>query len=188
MTAVHEAFLHESAPLLFGVGKAVFSADRAYRAYRYRLSRVWGSGGTQAVWVMLNPSTAGAAEDDPTIRRCLAFTKAWGMDGLTVVNLFALIATDPRELARHPDPAGPACDQFIAEAITPGSLVVAAWGAHPLAERRTDEVMATVAARAGLAGASCLGVTKAGFPRHPLYIRGDAELRRFEPELQGTVA
>lgn len=174
-----EAYLHESAPLLFGVGKATFSADKTYR---YRLSRTWGSSGTHATWIMLNPSTADALEDDPTIRRCIAFTKAWGLDGLIVVNLFALRATDPRELRAAADPAGPANDQFIADAVHPWSVVVAAWGANALAEKRTDEVMAIVAAKAG--GASCLGVTKAGYPRHPLYVRGDAELAYFEPELQ----
>lgn len=181
--ADHEAYLHESAPLLFGVGKAVFSADRAYR---YRLSRTWGSSGTHATWIMLNPSTASALEDDPTIRRCISFTKAWGLDGLIVVNLFALRATDPRELRGHPDPVGPANDQFIAGALHPWSVVVAAWGANPLAGRRTGEVMAIVAGRA--AGASCLGVTKAGYPRHPLYVRASAKLRYFEPELQGRRA
>ncbi len=179
--AGREAYLHESAPLLLGVGKAVFSADKAYR---YRLTRTWGSSGTHATWIMLNPSTADALTDDATIRRCTAFTKAWGLDGLIVVNLFALRATDPRELRRHPDPVGPANDQFIADALHPWSVVVAAWGANPIADQRTDEVMAIVAERAG--GASCLGVTKAGFPRHPLYVRSDAELAYYEPELQGA--
>lgn len=135
-------YVHESDRLLFGAGKAVFSADRAYR---YRLSRIWGSSGTHAVWVMLNPSTADALADDATIRRVMAFTKAWGLGGLTVVNLFALRATDPRELRRHPDPAGPANDQFIAGALDSSVVVVAAWGAHPLAGQRAAEVMAIVA-------------------------------------------
>jgi hypothetical protein len=170
-----EAYLHESAPLLFGVGKAVFSADKTYR---YRLSRTWGNSGTHATWIMLNPSTADALEDDPTIRRCIAFTKAWGLDGLVVVNLFALRATDPRQLARHRDPEGPANDQFIADAIQPWSVVVAAWGANRLADMRSQEVEALIAEKTG---AGCLGVTKAGYPRHPLYVRGDAELVAYPP-------
>jgi hypothetical protein len=179
--AAREGYLHESAPLLFGVGKATFSADKTYR---YWLSRAWGNSGTSATWIMLNPSTADALTDDNTIKRVTAFTKAWGLDGFVVVNLFALRATDPRELRKHPDPVGPVNDRFIADAIQPGSPVIAAWGAHPLADKRTDEVMAIVIDRAGLAGASCLGVTKNGFPRHPLYCRSDTELAHFEPELQ----
>jgi hypothetical protein len=172
---VREGYLHESAPLLFGVGKATFSADKTYR---YWLSRAWGNSGTSATWIMLNPSTADALEDDPTIRRCVAFTKAWGLDGLVVVNLFALRATDPRHLARHSEPVGVANDQFIADAIQPWSVVVAAWGAHPLADQREEEVMALIA---GKTGAGCLGVTKAGYPRHPLYVRSDATLVAYPP-------
>jgi hypothetical protein len=158
-----EGYLHESAPLLFGVGKAVFSADKTYR---YRLSRTWGSSGTHATWIMLNPSTADAMEDDPTIKRCIAFTKDWGLDGLVVVNLFALRATDPRELGKHPDPVGAANDQFIADAIQPWSVAVAAWGAHAMAAGRANAVLRLVAGRVSAAG--CLGVTAAGHPLHPL--------------------
>lgn len=143
-TQAREAYLHESAPMLFGTGEAVFSADTIYR---YRLSRTWGSSGTHATWIMLTPSTADALEDDPTIRRCVAFTKAWGLDGLVVVNLFALRATDPRALARHRDPVGPANDQFIREALHPWSVPVAAWGAHRLADQREAEVEAYRARR-----------------------------------------
>ena len=181
-----EGYLFETAPLLIGTGSAVFSLDRVYR---YQLRRTWGNSGSHATWIMLNPSTADALEDDPTIRRCTAFTKAWGLDGLIVVNLFALRATDPRELRGHPDPVGPANDRWIAEALHSSSVVVAAWGAHPLAEKRTDQVTAIVAERAGYA--SCLGVTKDGYPLHPLargksYVPAGTELRYFEPELQGA--
>lgn len=175
-----EAYLTESAPLLIGAGKAVFSADKVYR---YRLERTWGTSGTHATWIMLNPSTADALADDPTIRRCIAFTKAWGLDGLIVVNLFALRSADPRQIRRHRDPEGPANDRFIADALHPWSVVVAAWGADRMADAREQEVLAIVAEKA--AGAACLGVTKAGYPRHPLYVRSDAELVSYEPELQG---
>jgi hypothetical protein len=178
-----EGYVHESAPLLFGVGKAVFSAGvpgegLQEKTYRYRLSRTWGTSGTHATWIMLNPSTADALTDDATIRRVTAFTKAWGLDGLVVVNLFALRATDPRELRKHPDPVGAANDRFIAGAIQPWSVVVAAWGAHPLADQRSAEVMALVAEKTG---AGCLGVTKGSFPRHPLYVRSDAPLVAYPP-------
>lgn len=167
-------YIHESAPLLFGAGKAVFSADRAYR---YQLSRIWGSGGAHAVWIMLNPSKAGACEGDPTVSKCTSFTRAWGLDGLTIVNAFALIATDPRELRRHPDPVGPVNDQFIAGALVGAAVVVTAWGAHPLAARRAGAVMA-MAEEAGR-DVRCLGVTRDGHPRHPLYVRGDTRLTGF---------
>jgi hypothetical protein len=169
-----EAFITESAPLLTGEATATFSEDRAYR---YRLTRTWGTSGTRAVWIMLNPSTADALKDDPTIRRCVAFTKAWGLDGLVVVNLYALHATDPAELLCHPAPVGEANDRFIREAIHPWSVVIAAWGAHKIAAARSRVVREMAVARAGSVG--CLGVTKAGCPRHPLYVPASQPLVRF---------
>lgn len=153
---------------------AWFSDDRTHR---YRLGHTWSEEGARDVWIMLNPSTADALTDDPTIRRCKGFSKRWGAGGLVVVNLFSLRATDPAALSKHPDPTGGAeharvlsdvCTRIAAE----GGHVIAAWGAHPLAEYRSYAV------RQLLAGVplQALGLTKAGAPRHPLYVRGDAEL------------
>lgn len=165
-------FRHQSAPLLVGVSEAVLSGDEVYR---YRLTRIWGTGTRIAVWIMLNPSTADAFRTDPTWTRCICFTRAWGLDGATAVNLHALRATDPAELARHLDPVGPANDQFIRDAAVTASVVVAAWGAHPSAASRA----------AAVTGAGyplrCLGVTKAGHPRHPLYVPGTATLVDYAP-------
>src|SRR5689334_18589152 len=96
--------------------------------YRYRLWRQWDPAKPAVAFVMLNPSTADATTDDPTIRRCFGFAQGWGFGRLEVVNLFALRATDPRELARHPDPVGPANDAHIAAALALTDQAVAAWG------------------------------------------------------------
>lgn len=77
-------------------------------AYRYRLDRLGALLGRGAVnFVMLNPSTADAEQDDPTIRRCLGYAFRWGFARLIVTNLYALRSTDPRALWEHPDPIGP---------------------------------------------------------------------------------
>jgi hypothetical protein len=161
--------------MLIGERTAVFSPSRAYR---YKLSRTWATGGNHVAWIMLNPSTADAMTDDPTIRRCTAFAKAWGFDGLSVVNLFALRATDPRELAVHARPAGADNDWFIRETAQGAPAVVAAWGAHAMARRRGAEVARMLDADG--VGLLCLGVTKDGHPRHPLYVHGDAPLVTYE--------
>ncbi len=138
--------------------------------YRYRLDRVWDDNGPRICWVMLNPSTADATVDDPTIRRCIAFSKARGAGSLVVVNRFALRATDPKALSSHPDPCGPENEAAVRRAVSTSWLTVAAWGAHPMAERGTplpDGVRPL-----------CLGATKSGAPRHPLYVRAD---QRFVP-------
>ncbi len=144
-------------------------------SYRYTLSRAWGDG-PMAAWVMLNPSTADAALDDPTIRRVRGFTRAFGFDGFTVVNLFALRSTDPKALLTREDPVGPENDRWLRRTLASSlyDLVIAAWGAvGPLGIERATRV------RQDFRDAPWhhLGaLTKAGQPRHPLYLAGDTPL------------
>lgn len=143
--------------------------------YRYRLGRRWGPG-TSVLWIMLNPSTADALGDDPTIRRCIGFTKAWGHDAIEVVNLYALRATDPQSLLRHRDPFGPRNWHTLQGAIgARHALIMAAWGAK--AARHPAATHIHVPMMAGRIGAHlhCLATTKDGHPRHPLYVKGDTE-------------
>lgn len=142
--------------------------------YRYRLGRNWAEGwGKPAVFVMLNPSTADSYTDDPTIRRCVGFTRTWGCDRLIVVNLYAYRATRPRDLWLASDPVGPENDAHLADAAyiaaKNGAPLVAAWGAHAKPDRVAD-----VLAIPGMDRLTALGVTKSGAPRHPLYMRADA--------------
>lgn len=99
--------------------------------YRYWLWRKWSDGGKRVTFVMLNPSTADALMDDPTIRKCVGFAKRLGFDELFVVNLFAYRATEPKELQRvgWRIAEGPANDNHTATACMLASLVIAAWGA-----------------------------------------------------------
>lgn len=135
--------------------------------YRYVLGRRWCWDAGQVVWIMLNPSKADDAGDDPTIRRCMSFSQAWGYGGMTVVNLYALRATEPKELVDAADPVGPDNDAYVAEtcAASEAGAVVAAWGAHPLARARAGDVL-SIAGR----DINCLGLTGSGYPRHPLYV------------------
>ena len=156
--------------LIAGLAGAVFSPERAHR---YVLTRTWDTALPAMTWVMLNPSTADAMTDDPTIRRCKAFARREGCGGISVVNLFGLRATDPRDLTDARDPVGPANDRFI-DMHAQASLVVAAWGAGGTLHGRAREVGQRLTA-AGVP-LKCLGVTRDGHPRHPLYVRSDAPL------------
>lgn len=159
-----------SAPVLFGdddVKKGAVLSDCG--TYRYRLTRQWNSGAFRLTWVMLNPSTADAEVDDPTIRRCMGFARAWGYGGIVVVNLFALRATDPRELREHDAPVGPENDEHIRKVASDGAPVICAWGANVFAAERAASVLEILRHAQG-AGVRCLGTTKGGAPRHPLYV------------------
>ncbi len=145
---------------------ARFSADGRYR---YRLWRRWDRALPVVAFCLLNPSTADARRDDPTIRRCIGFARTWGFGGVEVVNLFALRATDPRQLRRAQDPVGPRNDRAIRSAARRAAVVVLGWGAHPVARRRAG----VAALRLGGARLVTLGRTRGGAPRHPLYLRAD---------------
>ena len=121
---------------------------------------------------MLNPSTADALEDDPTIRRCIGFARDWGFGGIEVVNLFAMRATDPRELDRANDPVGQDNGRYLHRALLRSTLIVLAWGAHGSLRDRAAATRRVVSRRRP----RCLGLTRSGEPRHPLYLRRDAPL------------
>ena len=146
-------------------------------AYRYRLSRTWDEALNPVVWVCLNPSTADASQDDPSIRRMMGFARGWLAGGIVVVNLFAARATDPRQLKGFADPVGPDNDRHILEAPAPAAVVVA-WGAHPFARERAKAVLNLLRLRGRLI--YCLGRTKDGHPRHPLFVAGDVTPIPFE--------
>ena len=95
--------------------------------YRYDLWRIWDRDSPIMVFVMLNPSTADAGADDPTLRRCIGFARRHGFGGIRVRNVFALRATDSGELSQHPDPCGPLNEHFLRQCstYTKARLVVA---------------------------------------------------------------
>lgn len=154
------------------IRRATISADNQYR---YRLTRWWAAS-SPLYFVMLNPSTADDRIDDPTIRRCMGFARREGCGGIVVVNLYALRATDPAELAKATDPFGPqnsdALSAILGEADVHDKPVVCAWGTKAGDGARRFLVMATDS-HARLA---CLGTTKEGHPRHPLYVRAGQPL------------
>lgn len=141
--------------------------------YRYWLTRECGvpkPRTPQVMFVMLNPSTADSTTDDPTIRRCRGFAQSWGADGLIVANLYALRSTDPKALWASHDPVGLWNDHHLKEllgAATRGH-VVCAWGANAKPERVAEFIELANRSNCRL---WCLGVTKSGAPRHPLYIK-----------------
>lgn len=141
--------------------------------YRYWLSRSWADQFQSLAFIMLNPSTADARDDDPTIRKCVGFARRLGYTGISVFNLYAFRATDPADLRRAMkagvDVVGPDNDMRLASLLearlSAGAGVVAAWGAHAPQER-VSEVLAMPGSRA----LCTLGLTAKGVPRHPLML------------------
>lgn len=134
--------------------------------YRYRLWRYWGKG-MPCLFIMLNPSTADTVRNDPTIRRCMGFAKAWGYAGIEVCNIFALRSTDPEGLYSHASPIGYRNDDAIDEACQIAGRIMVAWGNHGTFMNRGDQVLGALKAQGHIP--QCFKITKLKQPAHPLY-------------------
>lgn len=148
--------------------------------YRYRLTRVWSPSEPLLPFIMLNPSTADATVDDPTIRRCKGFAERERYGGIVVVNLYGLRATRPDVLWGTSDPIGPENDHAIARVtIDARGPIVCAWGVNGDVMNRGAKVLEFIEQIAAVDRLVCLGKTKSGAPRHPLYVPANQPLEPY---------
>ncbi len=150
---------------------AIFDSSHSYR---YTLWRRWSIDYPQVAFILLNPSTADAQRNDPTIRRCIDFARIWGFGGLELVNLFAYKATLPRQLLKVEHPVGAENDRYLLQALERSSALVLAWGTHGTYLGR-DRAVIDLITRNETKKLNCLGLTKNGHPRHPLYVKKKAQ-------------
>ena len=138
-------------------------------SYRYALWRTWDPATGAVMFIGLNPSTADANTDDPTLRRCMRFAKDWGYGGVIMANLFAFRATQPADLLEAERPIGPRNNRWLRQLADDAALVVAAWGNDGAHQGRASAVCEM------LPELNCLKVNGSGEPGHPLYIRASAK-------------
>ncbi|SFJ51401.1 DUF1643 domain-containing protein [Celeribacter neptunius] len=136
--------------------------------YRYSLVRTWEPEGRKALFVMLNPSTATEVQNDPTVERCERRARALGFGAFCVTNIFAWRDTDPRKMRAATDPVGPENDAAIADWAQWADQIVCAWGTHGAHLGRGAAVETLL--RGTGRDLYHLGLSKAGHPKHPLYI------------------
>ena len=146
--------------------------------YRYLLWRSWDEQAPSLGFVMLNPSRADARVDDPTIRRCLGFARSWGYGSLEVVNLFAYCTAQPSDLRRVSNPIGAENDRYLAALGQRVDHILLAWGNGGALQARDRAVLPLLNSRT----VSCLGTTKLGQPRHPLYVRRELQPSPWLPD------
>ena len=164
---------------LFSASSAEFDPSQQYR---YTLTRGWpdwdDKNTRRLFFIMLNPSTATAEENDPTVRRCMGYAYDWGYRQLTVLNIFALRSTDPSALYTHPDPVGPDNNKIIEREIKDAKkvtkldpLIICAWGTHGDLNGRGEDVVMLLKDIKAIP--YCFKTTKGGQPQHPLYLAAD---------------
>lgn len=156
---------------------AIISPDGKYRYRLWRRLRPSHGGGKVCVFLMYNPSTADASRDDPTIRRCRGFALREDCDTLIVVNLYAYRSKNPKDLQKAfmEDVIGPDNDKAIMDAAAEADVLICAWGAQKDVKERRDYVLCDLLADADR-DIFCLGTTRYGEPRHPLYVPADQPL------------
>lgn len=183
---VSESFT-SAAPI--SASEARFSQDGAYRWW---LTRCWGSSGRTLLFLGLNPSRADGVRQDPTLRRLIGFARAWGYDALVVVNLFARVSPSPAELSRLADPIGPWADFILQQwchrwANSPQWDLWCGWGNGGCCHERHHSVRTLLWPMLRLRlkrfphrpGPLMLGLTRNGQPRHPLYASKQLNLQPF---------
>ena len=143
---------------------AVFTDDRTHRLYLWRR---WNKEGPWVMFIGLNPSTADERLNDPTVRRCIGFAVKWGYGGMFMCNVFTLVSTDPKKLnVETPIAMGASLAMRVIRRRC--REAVAGWGNLISQVRQGEERVEWI--KRDLSPLHCLGMTKLGHPKHPLYL------------------
>ncbi|MEB3200397.1 MAG: DUF1643 domain-containing protein [Synechococcaceae cyanobacterium] len=152
-------------------------------AYRWWLLRQWAPGRPRLLFIGLNPSSADARREDPTLRRLVGFADRWGFGSLEVVNLFSAVAVAPDRLRQLADPVGRRTDAWIARRA--GACAVQAiwlgWGRRGGFRQRDQRILALLNRLGRGEDLRVVGLTATGQPRHPLYVRADRPWQPWAP-------
>ncbi|MDD5475481.1 MAG: DUF1643 domain-containing protein [Syntrophales bacterium] len=159
------------------ISGAIFSDP--YHHYRHALWRKWNSGKPYLLFVGLNPSTATEVTDDPTIRRVVRFARDNGYGGIYVGNLFSIVSSDPSVLIDRSKTAGllyEPGDTVLIQIRDKCAATLVGWGTFgEKCGKRPADVLSLVGKPV-----YCLGKTKSGEPKHPLYLRADTPFIEYE--------
>lgn len=142
--------------------------------YRYKLSRIWDKNKPKIVFIGINPSTADDKEDDPTIRKLIAYSKAWGYGGFIIINLFAFRTAKVYDLLKIKHHFGPENENYLRK-YTGYKTVVVMWGA------KANEINRYVAKRVlnMIENPMCFGKNADGSPKHPLFMAPNVKLQKY---------
>ena len=141
--------------------QAIFSKCNKYR---YSLSRIWDAEKQRCLFIGLNPSTAGASEEDPTIRKLIAYTRSWGYGGFQICNLFAIRSSNPQIISKCDDPIGQLNTNYLHAAIASNHKHILIWGNWGEQHDDIEELLERIQEPL------CLGHNMNGSPKHPLYL------------------
>jgi hypothetical protein len=152
--------------------KAFFNQGKTHR---FSLLREWDPNGRTILFIGLNPSMADDVYDDPTIRRVINFAKSWKFGRLYFANLFSFKTPDPKVLLENlPDAILKETDNHLKDMISRADRVVVCWGSWAFVGKRAKDVLAMIP------DPYCFGKNMDGQPKHPLYLKANTELIKYE--------
>lgn len=135
--------------------------------HRLLLWRIWDESKPLVMFIGLNPSTANAMSDDPTIRRVKSMAKNWGYGGVYMLNLFTYISTDPKQL-NISDGNTVHSDFYLTTTADCVEKIICAWGNFKVFGRDKE-------VRSLFSLAYALHINQNGSPKHPLYVKVDTK-------------
>jgi hypothetical protein len=142
--------------------------------HRFVLWRSWAEQerGKMVMFIGLNPSTANQTKDDPTIRRVMGMAKSWGYNGIYMLNLFSFVSAYPEKIP-HLELMHGKNMHYLRQSASLSDKIVFAWGNFKKAQiagRHVTEMFPD---------AYALHINKNGSPKHPLYVKKDVQLIKF---------
>lgn len=144
--------------------------------HRYVLKRAWNDQGKRMMFIGLNPSTATEIVNDPTITRVIGYAKREGFGSVSICNIFSFRATLPSDLKKSGDPIGKETDNLMIREAEDSDVILLGWGNHASFMDRGKKVRELL--KPFKEKTFCLGLTKSAEPKHPLYLRKDAEFMK----------
>ena len=145
------------------------------------------------VFIGLNPSIANSSVNDKTLVRIINFCSQWDYKNIYIINLFALISKSSTQLSKSDDPIGRNNDLITLKTLQfwredSNCDLWLGWGDAGQFRERDRRVLNLIKKFAYMKSSEnnffkcvlCLGLSKKGNPRHPLYMPNRSILRKFE--------
>lgn len=156
--------------------QAEVSGCGLYRPWLSRQTTEVGKRRT-AFFVLNNPSTADDLIDDPTVVRGWNFTESWGLNKMVFGNTNSYRATRPADRKKMSPKAAAWNSAVLLHFAKHAEIVICAWGdkADPLDAKCALQILLQSGKPLHHLGT----LTKAGNPRHILYLKGDLQPKVF---------
>jgi hypothetical protein len=157
---------------------AIFSEEKDHR---FALWRTWDRELPSILFIGLNPSRGNQFYNDPTLTRCINFSKSWGYGTMFFGNLFSNVEPDSdmmRAISMHESRIDEVTTNlWLDQMLSMTDEVVCAWGSWDFIERRKKAVIGMISN--WFESPKCFGKNKDGNPKHPLYLKATSTLKNY---------